>query len=317
MNGTSVMTALGCVAFARASRLARLASTVTAMASDVLHGEAAHFDDRIFALKPHPGQRLCAQWIREHLEYSPQREKAERRIQDRYSLRCAPHVIGVLLDALPWIRRTLEIEINSANDNPLVDPETGDILHGGNFYGGHVCFAMDGLKTAVANVADLVDRQMALLCSPATSNGLPANLVAITGPEKVAHHGFKAMQISASALTGEALKLTMPASVFSRSTECHNQDKVSMGTIAARDALRVLELTETVAVIALLAACQAADIRGPQTTRRRTQEVLDAVRAFVPVNLADRRQDRDIAAILEKLRADELPLGALEEPPAP
>ncbi|HEY3452079.1 MAG TPA: aromatic amino acid ammonia-lyase [Myxococcales bacterium] len=308
MNGTSVMTALGCVAYERAERLSRLAAVVTAMASDGLRGEPAHFDDRIFALKPYPGQRQFARWLREHLEYDPKKGRSAQRIQDRYSIRCAPHVVGVLLDALPWIRRTLEIELNSANDNPLVDPETGEILHGGNFYGGHVCFAMDGLKNAVANVADLLDRQLALMCTPHFSNGLPANLVAITGPERVAHHAFKAMQISASALTAEALKLTMPASVFSRSTECHNQDKVSMGTIAARDALRVLELTETVAAIGLLATCQAADIRGVDTMKKRTREMHAAVRAFVPVNTADRRQDLDIVAVLERLRRNELPL---------
>lgn len=155
---------------------------------------------------------------------------------------------------------------------------------------------------------------MALLCTPGFSNGLPANLVAITGPEKVAHHGFKAMQISTSALTAEALKATMPASVFSRSTECHNQDKVSMGTIAARDALRVLELTETVAVIGLLATCQAVDIRGIERLRKRTREVHAAVRALVPVNLADRRQDGDIRRLLGALHEDRLPLGPLEEP---
>jgi histidine ammonia-lyase len=314
MNGTSVMTALGCLAFERARRVAKLSAVVTAMASDALQGEPGHFDDRIFALKPHPGQRLCAKWIREHLEYDPKNGRSAGRIQDRYSIRCAPHVIGVLLDALPWMRRTLEVEINSANDNPLVDPETGDALHGGNFYGGHVCFAMDGLKAAVANLADLMDRQTILLCTPHFNNGLPANLLAVTGPEKVICHGFKALQLSTSALTAEALKLTMPASVFSRSTECHNQDKVSMGTIGARDALRVLELTETVGVIALLAVCQAAEIRGVDTMHRRTREVLAAVRQKVPTLLADRRQEADIQTLLDDLRADRLPLGPLDEP---
>jgi histidine ammonia-lyase len=234
-------------------------------------------------------------------------------VQDRYSIRCAPHVIGVLLDALPSMRATIEIEVNGANDNPLFDPDTGDVLHGGNFYGGHIAYAMDGLKTAVANVADLLDRQLALLCNPTTNNGLPANLVARTSADRVAHHGFKAMQISASALTAEALKLTMPASVFSRSTECHNQDKVSMGTLAARDALRVAELTERVAAISLLAVCQAADKRGPATCRARTRAVLAAVRASVPTNTADRRQDVDIEGIVERLCRDELSVGSAEE----
>jgi histidine ammonia-lyase len=314
MNGTSVMTALACLAYDRACTVARAASTVTALASDALRGEPSHFDARIFEAKPHPGQALVARWIREHLEYHPSHGRTAARIQDRYSIRCAPHVIGVLADALPVMRRTLEIEINGANDNPLVDPETGDVLHGGNFYGGHVAHAMDGLKALVANVADLLDRQLALLCNPATSNGLPANLVARPGRDASAHHGFKAMQISASALTAEALKLTMPASVFSRSTENHNQDKVSMGTIAARDAVRVCELTERVLAIVLLACCQGLELRGAGARRTRSQAVLDAVRALVPANTADRRQDVDIAAVLAALPTGQLQLGAWEEP---
>jgi histidine ammonia-lyase len=314
MNGTSLMTGLACLAFRRARALARLAAALTATATDVLLGNPSHFDDRIFAVKPHPGQRACARWIREDLEYSPEEAQKPGRIQDRYSLRCAPHVIGVLLDALAAFGAVLSIEINSVNDNPIVDAERDEILHGGNFYGGHVAFVMDGLKTAVANVADLLDRQMALLCNPTTSKGLPADLVARKGAERVAHHGFKAMQISTSALTAEALKLTVPASIFSRSTESHNQDKVSMGSIAARDCLRVLELTETVGVIELLAVCQAVDLRGPESCRARSRELHRAVRAHVPFNDADRRQDGDIAVWLERYRAGELPTGAADFP---
>jgi histidine ammonia-lyase len=313
MNGTSVMTALACLAFEGARNLARAAATVTALLSDALQGEAGHFDARIFAAKPHPGQALCARWIREHLAVEGTAPRAAR-VQDRYSLRCAPHVVGVLLDALPPMRRTLEIEINGANDNPLIDPDSGEVLHGGNFYGGHVAHAMDGLKLAVASTADLLDRQLALACHPDTSHGLPANLVARTGPDRVVHHGFKAMQIAASALTAEALKLTMPASAFSRSTESHNQDKVSMGTIAARDAVRVVELTERVLAITLLAACQALDLRGLAAARPRSREVVRAVRAMVPANTADRRQDGDIEAVVVGIRAGTLTLGQAEEP---
>ena len=135
------------------------------------------------------------------------------------------------------------------------------MLHGGHFYGGHVAFAMDGLKTLVANVADLLDRQLALLVDGRYNNGLPQHLSGATGPRNAINHGFKAVQIAASAWTAEALKLTMPASVFSRSTECHNQDKVSMGTIAARDAVRVLELSEQVAAADLIATRQALHLR--------------------------------------------------------
>lgn len=313
MNGTSVMTGLACIAFDRARKLARLACAITALASAAMGGEAAHFDDRIFALKPHPGQRLSAKWIAEQLAYDKDTCVHPKRVQDRYSIRCAPHVIGVLLDALPWIRRFIEVELNGVNDNPIIDPETGDVLHSGNFYGGHACFAMDGLKNAVANLADLADRQLALMCNESFNNGLPANLLGITGPTAHAHHGFKAMQISASALTAEALKQTMPASVFSRSTECHNQDKVSMGTIAARDALRVIELTERCLAITLLGACQAMDIHGLDGISEGNRRVYDAVRKLVPMTVEDRRQDFEIEIIVAALRADKLALGSLDE----
>lgn len=305
MNGTSLMTGLACLAFARARSLAALASTLTAMTSEAIHGNAEHFDDRIFALKPHPGSRACASFIREHLARSEATKSA--RIQDRYSIRCAPHVIGVLVDALEFSRAVLTTELNGVNDNPLIDPESGSVLHGGNFYGGHVCFVMDALKTAVANVADLLDRQLVLLCGSDTSDGLPDNLVAATGAEKLIHHGFKAMQISASALTAEALKLTMPASAFSRSTESHNQDKVSMGAIAARDCLRILELTENVAAILLLADCQAVDLRGVDEASESTRAVHARVRDEIPMVDVDRRQDLDIRTAVSLHRMGALP----------
>jgi histidine ammonia-lyase len=306
MNGTGVMSAIACVSFERARRLARLAAAITAMVSHATRGNRTHFDARIFALKPHPGAVRAAAWIRQDLGVEAGFPAAPSvRLQDRYSLRCAPHVVGVLVDALEQAGRILEVEINAVDDNPLVDPERGDVLHGGNFYGGHVCFAMDSLKTALASVADLLDRQLALLCVPETSGGLPADLVA-TG--KVTHHGFKAMQISASALAAEAAKLTLPASAFSRSTESHNQDKVSMGTIAARDCRRMVELCETVAAIALLAACQALDLREGAAPPR-LAELHAALRKAVAMLCEDRRQDQDIERVLGLMREASLPLG--------
>lgn len=307
MNGTAVMTALACLAHARAQRLARLSAAVTAIMVDVTHGNPEHFDDRVLGAKPHPGQRLCGAWIRDDLARDGGRAAPPARLQDRYSLRCAPHVIGALCDTIEFARGVLQVELNGVDDNPIVTAD-GTILHGGNFYGGHVCMVADALKSQIAGVADLLDRQLLLACVPETSDGLPANLVAT---DQIVHHGFKAMQISASALTAEALKLTMPAGAFSRSTESHNQDKVSMGTIAARDCLRVLELTETVAAIGLLAALQAVDLRGVERCGKRARALHAAVRAVVPMVREDRRQDRDIDSVLQLLRRGELPIGTL------
>lgn len=277
MNGTAVMTGLACLAYARAAYLTRLCSRITALASWSLCGNPGHFHPRLFAVKPHLGQMESAAWIWQDLQGNPGSDPvAGIRLQDRYSIRCAPHVIGVARDALSWIRRDVENELNSANDNPLIDGEEGRVLHGGHFYGGHIAFAMDGLKTAVANLADLMDRQMALLVDNRYNHGLPQNLSGTLGRRTVLNHGFKAVQIACSAWTAEALKLTMPASVFSRSTECHNQDKVSMGTIAARDCLRVLELTEQVAAALVMAVVQAVDLRQPH----RVAELSEPCAAF-------------------------------------
>lgn len=260
MNGTAVMTALSCLAFDRAQYIAKLSTRITAMASLGLQGNSHHFDEILFSVKPHPGQQQIAAWIRDDLNHH-EHPRNSSRLQDRYSIRCAPHIIGVLQDSLPWFRQMIENELNSANDNPIIDGQGEHVLHGGHFYGGHIAMTMDSMKTAVANLADLADRQIASLVDTKFNHGLPSNLSDSEPERRFINHGFKAVQIGASAYTAEALKLTMPASVFSRSTECHNQDKVSMGTIAARDAMRVMQLTEQVLASTLLATIQAMRIR--------------------------------------------------------
>lgn len=259
MNGTSVMTAVAALAYKRASYLGKLCCRITALSSIALKGNAFHFDELLFSVKPHAGQNQAAAWIRQDLDNKEELIKQSSRLQDRYSIRCAPHIIGVLNDTLPLLKNFIETEINSANDNPIIDASSKKIMHGGHFYGGHIAFAMDCLKNIIANLADMMDRQMALLVDEKFNNGLPANLSGDTS--KNLNHGLKAVQIAVSAWTAESLKATMPVSVFSRSTECHNQDKVSMGTIAARDCIRVLQLTEQVASALLIACAQAVTLR--------------------------------------------------------
>jgi histidine ammonia-lyase len=306
MNGTAVMTALACLAYSRAEYLSRLVTRITALASFALDGNAYHFDETLFSVKPHRGQQRVAAWLREDLTCDQPRRNGSR-LQDRYSIRCAPHVIGVLADALPWLRESIENELNSANDNPIIDAADERVLYGGHFYGGHIAFAMDSMKNAVANLADLLDRQMALLVDSRFNNGLPANLSGIEGPRIAINHGLKALQISASAWTAEALKLTMPASVFSRSTECHNQDKVSMGTIAARDCLRVLELTEQVVAALLITVRQGVWLRrrlNPSLILQAPlQTMLHRLENTIAAIEEDRRLEPDLRLLMERIHS--------------
>jgi histidine ammonia-lyase len=254
MNGTSVMTGLACLAWDRADRVARLATRLTACNVWASAGNAHHFDEKLFALKPHAGPQLTARRLRGDL-LSARPARNDQRLQDRYSLRCAPHVIGVLEDAMPWLRQQIENELNSANDNPIDRPDERACAARRAFLrrphrAGHGHAEERGRQRGrpAGPPAGAAGRRplQRTACRP-TCRRPPGQRAAI-------NHGLKALQISVSAWTAEALKQTMPASVFSRSTECHNQDKVSMGTIAARDALRVLELTEQVVAALLIAA---------------------------------------------------------------
>lgn len=307
MNGTAVMTGLACLAWQRADYLCRLATRLTAMNVLASAGNAHHFDETLFAVKPHAGQQRIAARLRADLA-SDRPSRNEQRLQDRYSLRCAPHVIGVLEDALPYFRTLIENELNSANDNPIIDAENERVLHGGHFYGGHIAFAMDSLKNVVANVADLLDRQLALLVDTRFNHGLPSNLSAASPERAAINHGLKALQISVSAWTAEALKQTMPASVFSRSTECHNQDKVSMGTIAARDCLRVLELSEQVVAAMLIAARQGIALRRKVDDSIVLSPALAGMQqdleARIELVVEDRALDKELQALLGAIRSE-------------
>jgi len=316
MNGTSAMTGIGIMVMDRARRILRASIAATALAVHALKGNTHHYDPVIAKAKPHPGQDLVARTIARLLEANVDEKslaaQTPETLQDPYSIRCVPQILGVLHDAIEWTNRWLEIEANSANDNPLIDPETGRVLMGGNFYGGHVVFAMDALKSAIASAADMSDRQIALMVDPYMNRGLPADLVGADKNEIMYNHGFKAMSIASSALAAEALKLTMPAASFSRSTESHNQDKVSMGTISARDAARICDLTEKVTAIHLLASAQACELRGAIDTRPRIAAAIKTVRTIADSVTIDRPMDRDIAAIAAEIRNGELPSKLLE-----
>jgi phenylalanine ammonia-lyase len=322
-NGTSFMSAFAVLAVEDAKELAFVADLCTAMASQALMGNHGHFNSFLFEAKPHPGIIKSAENVRMLLEGSLLTHDAEeivpldglgfreltRSVQDRYSVRCAPHVNGALRDTLEWVERWVAIEINSSDDNPLFDSAAGRVQSGGNFLGSHITQGMDALKIAIANLCDLLDRQLELVVDEKFNAGLTPNLIPYfdhTDPEAGLHHGFKGMQISCSAMAAEALKLCNPASIHSRSTEAHNQDKVSMGTIAARDARTIVEIAQHVAAIHLIALAQALDLRGIEQASPKAREAHAMIRARVAFLDRDRRMDRDIAAVVELIRSGEL-----------
>src|SRR5918912_1748017 len=325
-NGTSFMSAFAALVVWDAEELALVSDLCTAMASEALLGNRGHFNAFIHEQKPHPGQVESARVIRGLLEESElaldseelfagdglggkEFLELERQVQEKYSIRCAPHVSGALRDTLEWVRRWVEVEINSSDDNPLFDAPSGRVQSGGNFYGSHITQAMDSLKIAVANLCDLMDRQLELVVDEKFNAGLTPNLIPFfdeDSPEAGLHHGFKGMQLCCSAMTAEALKLSTPASVFSRSTEAHNQDKVSMGAIAARDARSVVELAQNIAAIHLLAVCQALDLRGVEKASPKSRAARDLVRSRVPFLNSDRRMEKDIKETVDLIRSGEL-----------
>ncbi len=325
-NGTSFMSAFAVLAVADAQELAFVADLCTAMASQALLGNRGHFNAFLFEAKPHPGQIESARIVRALLEGSllardseeifPEDglhgrgfRELERSVQDKYSIRCAPHITGALRDTLEWVSRWVEIEINSSDDNPLFDVDADRVQSGGNFYGSHIAQGMDSLKIALANLCDLMDRQLELVVDEKFNVGLTPNLIPYfdaDDAEAGVHHGFKGMQLSCSALTAEALKLCNPASIHSRSTEAHNQDKVSMGSIAARDARSIVEIAQHIAAIHLIAICQALDLRGIDNASPGARAAHAVIRSRVAFMDGDRRMDRDIAAVVELIRAGEL-----------
>jgi histidine ammonia-lyase len=300
MNGTAVMTAVGAINAARMERSLAAGEAVTALAAEVMFGRSQAFAPIAHRLKPHPGQIASAGAIRSALSGSRMIDSGKeegRLIQDPYSIRCAPHVIGAARDGLTWASQVLHRELNSVNDNPIVDPEGGETIFAGNFYGGHVALAMDLVKIAAASVADLADRQFALLLDSRLNVGLPETLVAYEGC------GVKALQITCSALTALAVQRSASDTVLSRPTEASNQDKVSMGLNAALNAAEVITLLQQVLACLLVGLSNAAALRNENLLSNSSRQLLDRVRSRSPVLTADRRLDHDLRDLTQAIDA--------------
>src|SRR5205085_2767429 len=243
LNGTQAMTAVGALALARADRLARVATVAGAMTLEALRGTPVAFDARIHAARPHAGQTEVAAHLRALLQDSEIRRshlENDPRVQDAYSLRCMPQVHGAVRDALRHARAVIEIETDSATDNPLVFTDTNEVLSGGNFHGAPVALVCDYAAIALVDLVSITERRVDRLVNPDENEDLPPFLTTHPGISS----GFMMAQIVAAALVAEARALAHPASVDNVPTDGGKEDHVSMGMTAATKLRRVVEIAE-------------------------------------------------------------------------
>ena len=308
INGTQLMTGIAGLALLEAETLARTADVVAAMTVDALLGTDVAFDPRIHAARPHAGQAASARNLRRLLAGSALRESHRNcgRVQDAYSLRCAPQVHGAARDALAFVRRTVEIEMNSATDNPMVFAEASELLSGGNFHGEPVAMAADFLAIAVAELGGISERRIERLVNP-TLSGLPAFLTEDGGLRS----GFMMAHVTAAALASENKSLAHPASVDSITTSANKEDHVSMGPIAARKARSVVANVRRILAIEALAAAQAIEFHRPLKTSAALENVHAVLRHAVPRYDADRIMGPEIEAAAELVRHGALARAAL------
>ncbi len=299
LNGTQVSTALALAGLFELETVFAGAVVTGMLSTDALQGSDAPFDPRIHRVRGHDGQARVAQVYRELLAGSGIRESHRHcaRVQDPYSLRCQPQVMGACLDLITQQAATLTIEANAVTDNPLVFPDTGEVLSGGNFHAEPVAFAADVLALACAEVGSITERRLAILVDPKMS-GLPAFLT----PESGVNSGFMMAQVTAAALVAENRMLCHPASVDSIPTSANQEDHVSMATHGARRLLTMTGNAANIVAIELLAACQGVDLLAPLKTSPRLQGAYEALRASVPFAPSDRLLALDIEAAAVALR---------------
>jgi len=298
-NGTQMMTALAALAVFDAENLLKTAETSAALSLEALNGILDAFDERIHNVRPHKGQRVTARNIRLLTAGSCLVLSGEEAIkrglhpQDPYSLRCVPQVIGAVRDAVAYARRVVEVEINSATDNPLIFANDNSCLSGGNFHGQPVAMAMDFLATALTVLGNVSERRTARLIDENLNRGLPQFLVH-KDVKKGLHSGLMYAQYTAAALASENKTLVHPASTDSIPTSANFEDFVSMGPIAARKARAVLENVEYIVAIELLCAAQAVDFRGPEKLGKGTRAAYELLRKHVSILKEDRVLSGDI-----------------------
>ena len=284
INGTQVMTSIGSLALYDGLYLCKIADIIAALTVEALNGVVDAFDEKIHRVRAHKGQIDSAKNLLNLLEGSDMTTRqGEIRVQDAYSLRCIPQIHGASKDGLKYIEEKVNIEINSATDNPLIFEDVEDVISGGNFHGQPMALCFDFLGIALSELANVSERRLERLVNPQLSN-LPGFLANNGG----LNSGFMIVQYSAASLVSENKVLAHPASVDSIPSSANQEDHVSMGTIAARKAREILENTRKVLAMELLAACQGIDLRGKKTLGKGTEIAYNIVRE----NLTTIEEDR-------------------------
>src|SRR6202021_1274578 len=293
INGTQVSAALALAGLFGAEDVFAAAVVAGAMSVDALKGSDAPFDERIHEVRGQPGQIAGARGYRDLIAGTPIRASPLdcTRVQDPYSFRCQPQVMGACLDLIRNCSVTLELEANAVTDNPLLFVEAGEVLSGGNFHAEPVAFAADTLALALAEIGSMAERRIAVLVDPKMS-GLPAFLVENSG----VNSGFMIAQVTAAALVSENKTIATPASVDSIPTSANQEDHVSMATHAARRLSPMVDNAAAVVGIELLAAAQGIDFHRPARSSVSLEQVHAGIRHDVPFYAADRLFAPDIAA---------------------
>lgn len=313
-NGTSVMTAIGLINVLRAKRLIELSVTLSSMINEVVGAFDDHFSEELNMAKRHKGQREIARTMRYILATSRcirKRENyfynqeikdnfIEHKVQEYYSLRCVPQILGAIADEADNAERVLLDEFNSASDNPIIDVKTGNVYHGGNFHGDYVAFEMDKLKTGITKLTMLAERQLNYLCHNKLNGILPPFVnLGVLG----LNYGVQAAQFTATSTTAECQTLSMPMYVHSIPNNNDNQDIVSMGTNAALITKRVIENSFQVLAIEAVAMVQAVDyLQIADLLSVKTRELYDRVRRIVPLFVEDNPLYGAIEELVEELK---------------
>ncbi len=307
INGSQMFTAVGALNLYDAEKLLVNAQIVSAVTLNALKAVMRHFDKRYHAVRPFVGQNKIAENIRKLCKDSEILEVDNPKVQDAYSLRCTPQVLGPVFDALKYIRGQIEIEMNSAADNPLFFPEDNAHIPGGNFHGEPIAIALDLLGIVMAEIANLSERHTNRLLNPSLS-GLPDFLVEGRG----LNSGLMVSQYTAAALVSENKVLAHPASVDSISVSADQEDHVSMGPIAALKSREIIKNVATVIAIELMAGAQALEFRKPQKPSPPVQIVYDEVRKLVTKLVEDRPLYPDINKLTELIKSNKL-IGLVED----